>query len=480
MLFELQQYIEQKLSIKEGLEQSPFPILLGHRGKFFYGNKQALDLLELNSVSQLIGSDVLQFTHQSSLKDTKNDLIELDTHNRIKDTIRNILTSNGRPLTIHSSIIPISIDSKRIDYVVIKQSEGTVNKRTCFELQNTHFEMLLEHSVDAIALVTNQHLHYINQAGVELLGATSSSDLIGQNILNFFPSTYHKELEERFQSVLNFKNLTEGYERDIIDLNGHSKIVRTIIMPFEIHHQPSFQIIIRDVTKEKLLKEKEIQSEKLLTAGRLAAGIAHELRNPLTAVKGFLQLLQEQSSSLNHYLDIMSVELNKIEQITGQLLSLSNPLAHKYKSLYLSDILHETVGTLRQNDLIHNISIQLEVPLNSSKIYGNVHQLSQMLHQLIKNSIESIRVKGTIVIRLVEYGDECHIQIQDTGCGINQDLQHKIFEPFFTTKDFGTGLGLTIVASIVEEHNGKLSFTSNKKGTTFRITFPKYKNEAVR
>ncbi|WP_337444117.1 histidine kinase dimerization/phospho-acceptor domain-containing protein [Bacillus coahuilensis] len=127
-----------------------------------------------------------------------------------------------------------------------------------------------------------------------------------------------------------------------------------------------------------------MQSEKLLTAGRLAAGIAHELRNPLTAVKGFLQLLQEQSSSLNHYLDIMSVELNKIEQITGQLLSLSNPLAHKYKSLYLSDILHETVGTLRQNDLIHNISIQLEVPLDSSKIYGNVHQLSQMLHQLNK------------------------------------------------------------------------------------------------
>ncbi|WP_420167115.1 ATP-binding protein [Bacillus coahuilensis] len=76
-------------------------------------------------------------------------------------------------------------------------------------------------------------------------------------------------------------------------------------------------------------------------------------------------------------------------------------------------------------------------------------------------------------MRLVEYGDECHIQIQDTGCGINQDLQHKIFEPFFTTKDFGTGLGLTIVASIVEEHNGKLSFTSNKKGNNLSYYFSK-------
>lgn len=230
--------------------------------------------------------------------------------------------------------------------------------------------------------------------------------------------------------------------------------------------------MLKDISDKKEAEEMMIRSEKMSVAGQLAAGIAHEIRNPLTSLKGFLQLLQAGVNRKEEYYKIMIDEIEKMETITSELLFISKPLTNNKKEENVEVMVHEIVSLLLPQARLKNVDIKWESQ-DKHCVYCDRSQIKQVLINTVKNAIEAMDKKGTIEIIISATDVELEIAIIDDGPGIPEEIIHKLGEPFFTTKKSGTGLGLMITNQILEKHNGKLKIEQNSnEGSTFKIILP--------
>ena len=222
--------------------------------------------------------------------------------------------------------------------------------------------------------------------------------------------------------------------------------------------------------------ENLIQSEKLAAAGQLAAGIAHEIRNPLTSLKGFLQLLKSGSSSAakrEAYVTIMLEELERIEQILDELLVLSRPRAAKFARAGIAQMIRHVVLLLQPQAVMRGVEIRVLPIPDEVYIYCDENQIKQVLINIVKNGIEAMERGGVLTIEAGAERDIAEIRVADQGTGIPPDKLERLGSPFFTTKENGTGLGLTVCYRIVRNHGGKIEVDSRPgEGTTFTICLP--------
>lgn len=231
--------------------------------------------------------------------------------------------------------------------------------------------------------------------------------------------------------------------------------------------------------------ETSIYPQYLENIHALAAGIAHEIRNPLTSVKGFLQLLRPYliESGKEKYVDIALDELNRANNLIFEYLNAAKPQTNKQQEIFLQKIIHE-IGLLYESEaLFHNILLNIQLPDHIPSIFADGMQLKQVFVNLIKNAIDAItenseNIPGKIDI-LVEIEDSSAvcIYITDNGCGMTNETLNNLFTPFYTTKNTGTGIGLPICKKIIEEHSGQIFISSILgKGSTFKIIFPIHKS----
>ncbi|MBS4221421.1 PAS domain S-box protein [Bacillus sp. FJAT-49682] len=233
----------------------------------------------------------------------------------------------------------------------------------------------------------------------------------------------------------------------------------------------------RDITDRKKTYDQVIEAENLSAIGQLAAGIAHDIRNPLTTVKGFLQLMGSQKEFNNEYLILMQNEIERIEQITKELMFIGKPSVNNYEQLDIIKILKEVTMLLKPEAISNNVSFEysgMHIPVF---IVCEEIKVKQVFMNIIKNGIEAMGCKGgtlTLDVTINNQENRVVIAISDEGCGISQDDLEKIGEPFFTTKAKGNGLGLMMCNKIIQEHNGSIDVTSElNQGTTFKIALPK-------
>jgi signal transduction histidine kinase len=238
-----------------------------------------------------------------------------------------------------------------------------------------------------------------------------------------------------------------------------------------------------DRTKTELEQSQQylLQAEKLALAGKLAAGVAHSVRNPLTSVKmrlfslgRTLDLSQTQKEDFN----VISEEIRHIDTIVQNFLEFSRPPKLKMEKLSPSDVVDTAVQLLRYRLESYGAEIRLNRQRCLPKILADPEQLKEVLVNLLVNACEAMETGGRIVISEQEgmvkpLGQVVVIRVSDNGPGVPETIQDRLFEPFFTTKEEGTGLGLSIAARIVKEHGGWLNLTSEEgKGATFTITLP--------
>lgn len=217
----------------------------------------------------------------------------------------------------------------------------------------------------------------------------------------------------------------------------------------------------------------------------LAAGIAHEIRNPLTSVKGFLQLLRPYliESGKEKYVDIAIDELNRANNLIFEYLNAAKPQMNKKEEIFLQKIIHEITLLYESEALFHNILLNIQLPDQIPSIFADGMQLKQVFINLIKNAIDAIlenseKIPGKIdiLVEIEELSAVC-IYITDNGCGMSNETLNNLFTPFYTTKNTGTGIGLHICKKIIEEHSGQIFISSILgKGSTFKITFPIHKS----
>jgi len=216
------------------------------------------------------------------------------------------------------------------------------------------------------------------------------------------------------------------------------------------------------------------QKEKLAAIGQMAASIAHEIRNPLSALKGFTQLQLEKEKDEENFYPIMLNEIDRINLIVSDLLILGKPNGSVKSNGNIEDILNYVVSIIEPQAYRQLITIRTEIGTHLPNIYCDDNQLKQVFLNLIKNSIEAMVDGGNIHIKAQFQNNQFIISIMDEGEGIPQEQIEKLGEPFYTTKPNGTGLGLMVTKKIVEDHRGELEIISTpKRGTTINVILPK-------
>jgi two-component system, NtrC family, sensor histidine kinase HydH len=237
-------------------------------------------------------------------------------------------------------------------------------------------------------------------------------------------------------------------------------------------------LLLRDLREIRDLQEKVRRSERLASLGRLAAGVAHEIRNPLSSIRGFAQFFQNRFKGQEKeqgYAAIMVREVDRLNRVISELLDFARPKEPHREPNSLETILEHSLKVLEPDIRRKNVAVEKEFEPNLPAILADRDQISQALLNLLLNSLESMEENGRIRISLKKGQDpSClEIAIADTGRGIPSEDLGKIFEPFFSTKRKGTGLGLAIVHQIIESHGGEIEVESQEGiGTTFRMTLP--------
>ncbi|WP_461201555.1 ATP-binding protein [Anoxybacillus sp. TBDG-1] len=261
--------------------------------------------------------------------------------------------------------------------------------------------------------------------------------------------------------------------------NGEMKTFDVIKVPlfYENGKRKGLVVIGRDITQQKIAEQLLLKKEKLSVIGELAAGIAHEIRNPLTSIKGFLQMMKETKEVDERFVRIMLDEIERVNQIVSQLLVLAKPQMKAYKPIALHDVLDYVIGLFTYEAILQNVQLKYE-SRTSAVVYGDKNELIQVFVNVVKNALEAMRRGGRLTISTTEEDDFVHVAIKDTGKGIEQERLKRIGEPFYTLKEKGMGLGLTTSMKIVHEHKGTMQIESEVgKGTRVHITLPLYKND---
>jgi two-component system, sporulation sensor kinase E len=239
-------------------------------------------------------------------------------------------------------------------------------------------------------------------------------------------------------------------------------------------------VLIRDVSNLRLLEEQVRRSDRLKTIGQIAAGTAHEIRNPLTAIRGFMQLLNNSVTDRGmvkeqEFVTIMMSELDRVNELVSEFLLLSKPKEVRFSPITSGFVLQEILPVIRSEALLHAVNVHYEPMIGLPSVWVDKEQLKQVFLNLGKNAIEAMIGGGSLVFREFrspDHPDQMAVSVGDTGPGISPEVLERIFDPFFTTKPQGTGLGLSICQRIIHDLGGQLEVASGKDGTTFTVWLP--------
>lgn len=232
---------------------------------------------------------------------------------------------------------------------------------------------------------------------------------------------------------------------------------------------------ITDQSEKILLLEKMEHQKTLTIVGQNVATIAHEIRNPMTSIQGFLQMIRVYSDEKNHeYFNIVESELQRMDDLLKELLDFSKPKKFDLAYVNLKNIMNEVIDILQPKAILSNTIIECEYDdIGEPIIYGCENRLKQMMINLVKNALESVEMGGYVRIYVGYNSKDCiQLSVSDEGRGMDQTMLENIFDPFYTTKEQGTGLGLLLVQSVVDEHRGRVTVESEEgKGTVFIVDF---------
>ena len=340
--------------------------------------------------------------------------------------------------------------------------------------QLSKLRLAVEQSPSAVVIMdVNFVVEYVNPLFTRLTGY-APEQVIGRKLgayENLEPADVYEGLWERLASEGTWKGEIQGETAD-----GQVYWELATILPImnenrEILH---YLKLSEDITQKKVTENLLRKSEMLSVAGQLASGIAHEIRNPLTSVKGFLKLMLTNAEDRDKYLEILTSEVDSMEMIINELLLLAKTQVLEFKSVDIRTILQNVVMLLSSQAILKNIEFIVESEMDSVFLNGVENQLRQLFVNVLKNAIEATPEGGHILIQVkMKDAAQVAIRIIDHGTGIPPEQLKRLGEPFYTTKQKGTGLGLMICYQIINNHQGHIEFRSKLgQGTTVEIALP--------
>lgn len=352
-----------------------------------------------------------------------------------------------------------------------KIAEETLKAKT------KQLESFIENNVDSILIFNlDKEVVQVNIAFENTFGWTKG-EILGVHLydLPFIPVEIIEEAkraegnDQQDQPILGLE--TVRYRKD-------GAILDVAFSKFPVYDaegkMDGWSVILRDITEWKKSQLMLQNSEKLTVAGQLAAGIAHEIRNPITVIKGFIYLMKSGFGDKEEYFNIMSSECERIEQILTELLVLAKPHPSKVEPRDIRLIMMQTITLLHTQAIMNNVEIVTEFQQGVPVVYCDENQMKQVFINFMKNAIEAMQKGGKLIIQIKQTDDEkIMVRFIDEGTGIPKEVLSKMGQPFHTTKEKGTGLGFMVSKKIIENHFGEVHIESEwNKGTTLEIRLP--------
>jgi PAS domain S-box-containing protein len=305
-------------------------------------------------------------------------------------------------------------------------------------------------------------------------GGTQTRDFKGKYFIDFVTPGYEEIVLSKWQDAK--KGIYDSYEIEATGKDGRKHNLLITTSPVTgINH---FILVQRDITEFKNLEKELYESQKLSALGQLSAGIAHEIRNPLSSIKMSLQILAKRMSPEGNDLKrfkIAEKEVEHLEMLVNNILAFAKPVEPKKSPIALSKILEQAIALSEKGITDKKIEIQTEyndIPL----VTVDAHMMADAFLNIIRNAVEASKEHGKIIVSL-HYFDETRqsvaVEIKDNGSGIDAEDMPHIFNPFFTRKNYGTGLGLSLVKKIIDIHQGTVDISSKKnEGTKVLVILP--------
>lgn len=344
------------------------------------------------------------------------------------------------------------------------------------ELHRTRelYELITENTTDMIKVIKkDKTIVYASPSHEKVIGL-HPEEIVGRSLSGFLTPEEDAVLDSKLEEILETgepqllrKKFTTCDNTAVYTEYNFSPIYN------DKKEIESFVSVGRNIT-DRVKNDATIRNlDRLSVTGQLAAGVAHEIRNPLTALKGFSKLLQTcmDKEKQADYLSIIMNELDRIDMIVNEFMSLAKPQAVQFVEEDLRTILDSTISVIHPQAMLHNVQVNTNYSEEPVMLLCNPHQLKQVFLNFLKNAIESMPHGGKVFIHTEKDSEgKVLISIADEGPGIEAELMRYLGTPFYTTKDKGIGLGLTVSNKIIQEHNGQMKIESEKgKGTTVKV-----------
>jgi PAS domain S-box-containing protein len=355
---------------------------------------------------------------------------------------------------------------------------------------NTFLKNMLHSSVDGvIAADKTGKILLFNNAATEISGYSEEEALTSLNIRDVYPENgAYKIMKELRSEQFGGPGKLKSYQIDVLHKDGTLiPISLNAAIIYEDGKEIATMGFFHDM-REALRIKKELektqiqllQSEKMASLGKLAAGVAHQLNNPLGGITLFARLMMEEYELEENALKDLNRILKDAERCRDtvkELLEFARQTRHEMRPLDINRAIARTLFLLENQTLFQNIEVNRQLSADIPTVRGDTQQMNHMFMNIILNAAQAMEGRGMLTIdtRLADAGDRVVIEITDTGPGISKDVLPHIFEPFFTTKEEGegTGIGLSLVYGIVENHGGKIQAVNNSSGgTRFIIELP--------
>lgn len=335
-------------------------------------------------------------------------------------------------------------------------------------------DLIIENAADGVIAIDRQGDVTTMNPAAEMITGYTLNELVGQPYATLFSDPH-------FASPV-LDTLAHGTEHlaQEVSFPARDRTIELSVTTSRIHN-PNGEligalVIFSDLTARKETQRRLAQTERLATLGELMAGVAHEVRNPLTAIRGYVQIIRQQTSLPVHqeYLSVVLKEIDSINRVIQQLLDFSRPRQSQWQQVLLNSLIEETLILVQTSGVQARIAFNVEQDKELPAIVADRELLKQVILNILINAVQAISTCGEIRIRTLSYSaTQQAVIIEDNGCGIDIALQKKIFDPFFTTKASGTGLGLALSQRIINAHQGDIHVASMPGcGATFTLILP--------
>ncbi len=368
------------------------------------------------------------------------------------------------------------------------------NAQLYTEMQDSKIqnEIMLDRLVSGVVVANpDRKVTLINHEAQRITGLTKEQT-IGQNI-DLLPKTITSALDTTLSAQKGVQNIATILFPREEEKRIHVRMGSAYLLGHDDNPMGAL-LVFTDMTEMKSLEEQVRRADQLSSVGTLAAGMAHEIKNPLVTIQTFTQLLPERHEDADFRTEFSSLvahEVSRIDSIVNQLLTFSKPSQPHLVPLKLHNTLENTLKLMHEQAALKNIVLENQLKAKQDLISGDADLLTQILVNFNLNAIEAIGRDGTITVgttnctyRFSRNGSAVkkfciRLQISDTGQGIAEDQLKKIFDPFYTSKSEGTGMGLSVALGIIQEHHGEIEVDSRQgKGTTFRVYIPLLEEDA--